>query len=214
MSRNASGARPVVAVPVQRRSRDVVARILEATEELLNAEPLSDITMARVAGRAGVSVGSIYRYYADKGDLLRAAQDAALGAFERRLDARMAAAGPTVEAAVAAMVDVMRDHLESRAREIGAFMSVTADDVMAGRARATHSVKLTAFTAGLGRDRDRVLHADLDLAAEVSLSIIDGLFLGYARQITRRTPRLRLELMAREASRAALAYLLYPPPPR
>lgn len=211
MSRNGAGARPVVATPVQRRSKDVVARILEATEALLNTEPLSELTMAQVASQAGVSVGSIYRYYADKGDLLRAVQDDALGAFEQRLDARMAVTGPTVEAAVAAMVDVMHGHMRSRARVIGAFMSVTADDVMIGRARTTHAVKVTAFTAGLAQDRDRIPHADLDLAAEVGLSIIDGLFLGYARQITRRTPRLGLELMAREATRATLAYLLCPP---
>jgi AcrR family transcriptional regulator len=212
MSHDGPARRPVVVTPVQRRSRDVVARILEATGTLLNSGPGSTgITMQQVAGQAGVSVGSIYRYYADKSDLLRATQDDTLSRFDERMVARLAQAPPTVEGAVTAMAEVMYDHMKQRACEIGAFMTAGADDVMVGRARATHRVKLASFSGGLARDRDRVAPDSLDLAAEVGLSIIDGLFLGYARQITRSTPSLRLEVIAREARSAALAYLLSPP---
>jgi AcrR family transcriptional regulator len=211
MAREGAARRPVVITPVQRRSRDVVARILKATGTLLNSGPGgSGITMQQVAEQAGVSVGSIYRYYADKSDLLRATQDSTLSAFEGRLAARMAQAPPTVEGTVAAMVDVMYDHMKQRAREIGAFMTAV-DDVMVGRARTTHRLKLASFRAGLDRDRDRVAHDSLELAAEVGLSIIDGLFLSYARQSARYTPSLRLEVIAREARSAVLAYLLSPP---
>jgi AcrR family transcriptional regulator len=215
MSHDGPAKRSVVLAPVQRRSRDVVARILEATGTLLNSGPgRSGITMQQVAEQAGVSVGSIYRYYADKSDLLRATQDHTLSAFDQRMAARMAAAPPTVEGTVAAMVDVMDDHMRQRACEIGAFMTAAADDVMVGRARATHRLKLASFRGGLERDRGRVARESLDLAAEVGLSIIDGLFLGYARQITRGTPSLGLEVIAREAKLAALAYLLSPPEAR
>jgi AcrR family transcriptional regulator len=212
MSQDGPARRPVVVTPVQRRSRDVVARILEATGELLNSGPGSaGITMAQVAEQAGVSVGSIYRYYADKSDLLRATQDRTLSQFDERMAPRLDQAPPTVEGTVTAMVDVMYDHMRQRACEIGAFMTAGPDDVMVSRARATHRVKLASFLAGLARDQDRVAHASLELAAEVGLSIIDGLFLSYARQITRFTPSLRLEVIAREARSAALAYLLSPP---
>jgi AcrR family transcriptional regulator len=212
MSHDGPARRPVVVTPVQRRSRDVVARILEATGALLNSGPGSTgITMQQVAEQAGVSVGSIYRYYADKSDLLRATQDDTLSRFDERMVTHLAQAPPTVEGTVTAMVEVMHDHMRQRACEIGAFMTVGADDVMVGRARATHRVKLASFQDGLARDRDRVAHDRLELAAEVGLSIIDGLFLSYARQITRSTPSLRLEVIAREARSAALAYLLSPP---
>jgi AcrR family transcriptional regulator len=190
-----------------------VARILEATGTLLNRGAGSaGISMKQVAEQAGVSVGSIYRYYADKSDLLRAAQDSTLSRFDEHMAGRLAQAPPTVEGAVTAMVEIMDDHMRQRAAEIGAYMTVMTDDVMVGRARATHKAKLASFRDGLERDRVRVAHADVEVAAEVALSIIDGLFLGYARQITRGTPSLRLEVIAREARSAALAYLLRPPP--
>jgi AcrR family transcriptional regulator len=211
MSPDGPAKRPAVITPVQRRSRDVVARILEATGALLNSGPGSSaITMQQVADQAGVSVGSIYRYYADKSDLLRATQDHTLSEFDARMAPCLAQAPPTVEGAVGAMVDVMYDHMKQRASEIGAFMTAS-DDVMVGRARATHQLKLAGFLAGLRRDRDRVAHDSLELAAEVGLSIIDGLFLSYARQIIRYTPSLRLEVIAREARSATLAYLVSPP---
>src|ERR1700691_1518923 len=122
MSQDGPARRPVVVTPVQRRSRGVVARILEATGTLLNSGPGSTgITMQQVAEQAGVSVGSIYRYYADKSDLLRATQDHTLSRFERTMAARMTQALPTVEGTVEAMVDVMHDHMSQRACEIGAF---------------------------------------------------------------------------------------------
>jgi AcrR family transcriptional regulator len=214
MSPDGPAKRPAVFTPVQQRSREVVARILEATGALLNSGPGRGITMQQVAEQAGVSVGSIYRYYADKSDLLRATQDHTLSRFERTMAARMAQAPPTVEGTVEAMVDVMHDHMSQRACEIGAFMTAAADHVMVGRARTTHHLKLASFRHGLERDRDRVAHDRLELAAEVGLSIIDGLFLSYARQITRFTPSLPLEMIAREARSAALAYLLSPPAAR
>jgi hypothetical protein len=56
-----------------------------------------------------------------------------------------------------------------------------------------------------------VAHDDVKVAAEVGLSIIDGLFLSYARQIRRSAPSRKLAVIAREARSAALAYLLNPP---
>jgi AcrR family transcriptional regulator len=190
-----------------------VARILEATGTLLNLGAGSaGITMQQVAEQAGVSVGSIYRYYADKSDLLRATQDSTLSRFDERMTRQLAGAPPTVEGTATAMVEVMYDHMGQRAAEIGAYMTAITDDVMVSRARVTHEAKLASFRAGLERDRDRVAHDDVRVAAEVGLSIIDGLFLSYARQTTRSTPSLRLEVIAREARSAALAYLLSPPP--
>src|ERR1700761_940231 len=116
MAEDGPAPRPVAGTPVQRRSREVVARILEATGTLLNLGPGSaGVTMQQVAERAGVSVGSIYRYYADKSDLLRAAQDNTLGRFDERMARHLAQAPPTVEGAVTAMVEVMYDHMRQRA---------------------------------------------------------------------------------------------------
>lgn len=52
--------------PQQGRSRDLVAAILEAAIRILRSEGASAFTMARIAEKAGVSVGSLYQYFPNK----------------------------------------------------------------------------------------------------------------------------------------------------
>lgn len=52
--------------PQQRRSREKVARILEATATLLETTPYEELGTKLIAAEAGVSVGVLYRYFADK----------------------------------------------------------------------------------------------------------------------------------------------------
>jgi hypothetical protein len=52
--------------PKQARSTDLVAAILEAAAQVLAKEGAPRFTTARVAERAGVSVGSIYQYFPNK----------------------------------------------------------------------------------------------------------------------------------------------------
>jgi AcrR family transcriptional regulator len=56
--------------PKQARSTDLVAAILEAAAQVLAKEGASRFTTARVAERAGVSVGSIYQYFPNKAAIL------------------------------------------------------------------------------------------------------------------------------------------------
>jgi AcrR family transcriptional regulator len=52
--------------PVQQRSREKVARILEATSALLETTTYDELGTKLIAARAGVSVGVLYRYFTDK----------------------------------------------------------------------------------------------------------------------------------------------------
>jgi AcrR family transcriptional regulator len=56
--------------PKQARSADLVAAILEAAAQVLAKEGAPRFTTARVAKRAGVSVGSIYQYFPNKAAIL------------------------------------------------------------------------------------------------------------------------------------------------
>jgi AcrR family transcriptional regulator len=56
--------------PKQARSTDLVAAILEAAAQVLAKEGAPRFTTARVADRAGVSVGSIYQYFPNKAAIL------------------------------------------------------------------------------------------------------------------------------------------------
>lgn len=56
--------------PQQARSADLVAAILEAAAQVLAKEGAQRFTTARVAEKAGVSVGSLYQYFPNKAAIL------------------------------------------------------------------------------------------------------------------------------------------------
>ncbi len=56
--------------PQQTRSTELVAAILQAAAQVLAEEGAPRFTTARVAERAGVSVGSIYQYFPNKASIL------------------------------------------------------------------------------------------------------------------------------------------------
>lgn len=57
---------------MQARSRETVARLLEAAEHLIEEEGPDALTTTAVAGRAGVSPASLYRFFAGRDELLDA----------------------------------------------------------------------------------------------------------------------------------------------
>src|SRR5215468_2364179 len=56
--------------PQQARSAGLVAAILEAAVQVLTKEGAQRFTAARVAERAGVSIGSLYQYFPNKAAIL------------------------------------------------------------------------------------------------------------------------------------------------
>jgi len=52
--------------PSQARSRDRVRRILAATRELVEREPIESVTTTAIAERAGLPVGSLYQYFPNR----------------------------------------------------------------------------------------------------------------------------------------------------
>ncbi|MEE2732345.1 MAG: TetR/AcrR family transcriptional regulator [Pseudomonadota bacterium] len=59
-------------MPKQKRSREMVERLLDATATTLAERGLEDTTTNHIAETAGVSIGSLYQYFPDKEALLEA----------------------------------------------------------------------------------------------------------------------------------------------
>lgn len=59
-------------IPRQKRSREMVARLLDATAETLAVRGLDQTTTNHIAEAAGVSIGSLYQYFPDKDALIEA----------------------------------------------------------------------------------------------------------------------------------------------
>ena len=57
-------------IPSQRRSRQAVETIFEATAKLIESQGLESLTTARIAELAGYGVGTIYEYFSNKNAIL------------------------------------------------------------------------------------------------------------------------------------------------
>ncbi len=58
--------RYMLKIPVQKRSKETVASIVESCARLLVQEPYHAITTDKIAEMAGVSIGSLYQFFANK----------------------------------------------------------------------------------------------------------------------------------------------------
>jgi AcrR family transcriptional regulator len=85
--------------PRQARSRATLDAILEATARILERRGVGAFTTNQVAERAGVSIGTLYQYFADKEAVLLAALRRELDALPRRQRALIEALISLVEGA-------------------------------------------------------------------------------------------------------------------
>ena len=75
--------------PQQSRSRESLHRLLRAATEILQEKGLEGATIPRIAARAGLSPGSVYRRFPDKDALLRRVVIATLEGADRQTAASL-----------------------------------------------------------------------------------------------------------------------------
>lgn len=78
-------------MPIQDRALRTRAALLAATERLVAEEGIDAVTTTAVAAAAGVSIGTLYRYFADREGLLLAAYDATVQRIVARCASELAA---------------------------------------------------------------------------------------------------------------------------
>ncbi|MEU1486134.1 TetR/AcrR family transcriptional regulator [Streptomyces sp. NPDC005752] len=76
-------------VPVQQRSADRLARILDAGAALLDEAGYEQLSTRAVADRAGVPIGSVYRFFPNKRALVDALAERNLAVYAGRVVARL-----------------------------------------------------------------------------------------------------------------------------
>lgn len=79
--------------PVQRRSAERLARILDACAELLDEVGYDELSTRAVAQRAGVPIGSVYRFFGNKRQMADALAQRNLERFSGRVAERLEVAG-------------------------------------------------------------------------------------------------------------------------
>ena len=164
-------------VPRQARSRERLARMLDAAEELLVAEGPGALTTTRVASAAGVSVGSLYQYLPDKEAIVEALAGRYLAEFEGLMEAlaeeASAAPGRWTDP-VGRLLDVFAQRYRDRpgyralwfGRELAPGLRAADRD---NKAALAGRLERVLRTLGLGDG------ADLETAARAGVLIADAL---------------------------------------
>ncbi|MFE7379716.1 TetR family transcriptional regulator [Streptomyces zhihengii] len=109
---------PLRREPVQRRSADRLARILDACAELLDECGYEELSTRAVAERAGVPIGSVYRFFGNKRALADALGHRNLDRYAERIAARL---GPPGEGHWRAVVAVVLDEYLEMKRTVAGF---------------------------------------------------------------------------------------------
>ncbi|MFE1171179.1 TetR family transcriptional regulator [Streptomyces sp. NPDC058773] len=167
-------------VPVQRRSAQRLARILDACAEVLEETGYEDLSTRAVAGRAGVPIGSVYRFFPNKRAMAEALARRNLDAYAARITARLTDPAHTPLRWRRAM-DVVVDEYLAMKRTVPGFALVEFTVPAPGPARqANYEVadRLLALFAGpLGLDAaDERLRTAFLVAVETADALLQLAF--------------------------------------
>ncbi|MFE3032315.1 TetR/AcrR family transcriptional regulator [Streptomyces canus] len=117
----------------QARSRLTQQRILEAGTALLEEGGTEALTVAAVAARAGVAVGSVYRRFGDKDRLIAALQHDMIEQFNADIVRRFAPLSTEPTALVASAVTGLTETYQAHERLMRVFLAAGATDPAVAR---------------------------------------------------------------------------------
>lgn len=189
--------------PRQERARATVEAVLEAAAQVLEAKGLKGATTNAIAERAGVSVGSLYQYFPDKGSLVLALYERHVTQLEKAMAARFQEAeGRPLTEAVSHLIQGLVAHYQARP----ALQRVLVEEVPhlhgEARTRAAEASIRGCVQGFLEARRAELDHPRPDLAASVIVATVEALTHAAARE----GRLLEAELLP-ELDRLVLAYL-------
>jgi AcrR family transcriptional regulator len=153
--------------PQQARSRDRLARVLEAAERVLIRDGVEALTTTRVAAEAKVSVGSLYQYLPHRGAIIDALAQGYLAELEELMNEFIEAAENASEQwddPVGTLIDTYVDLYrgEPGFRALWFSSGLTEETRAADREhkrRMADGVRRIVVALGLARDSDQLATA-------------------------------------------------------
>jgi AcrR family transcriptional regulator len=192
-------------IPRQARAGVTVSAILEGAAQILEAGGLAAFTTNAVAERAGVSIGTLYQYFADKNALIRALAERELQATLTRVrQALLGESDPTPEGRVRVMIRAMITAFRGRQRARKAVLQALLSRGGGMKLVAPVATFLAETEAKIGQQPHRVF-AILDRR---QLFVLSRALMGAIRAaVLEEQPFLRDPAFEDELVRLVLAYL-------
>lgn len=165
--------------PQQQRSIDKKKKILDAAYETFCAQGYYKTTTIEIARRAGVSIGCLYSYFADKNDLFNAILDRYDAEFDaartRALESTDGKPGSHADVIRGVMTALLKEHEASRELNREIKMLAFSDPSIAARADL-HDAKIRDTIRGyLEAHRQDLRPVDVDAATLVVWKVVNGL---------------------------------------
>lgn len=170
--------------PVQQRSAERLARILDACAELLDETGYEQLSTRAVAARAGVPIGSVYRFFPNKRALATALAHRNLDRYAARIAVRLDALRAEAEHAATAfgLVDAVLDEYLAMKRTVPGFARVDFGIPAPGEAGEEPPNQLVAdricglLAAPLGRTADEALRRQVLVGVEATDALLQLAF--------------------------------------
>ncbi|MFJ9078254.1 TetR/AcrR family transcriptional regulator [Streptomyces sp. NPDC102278] len=199
--------------PRQARSAATLARVLQAAEEIASSAGLDEMTMTGVAERAGVAVGTIYRRFEDKEQLITALTERMLERREEYVARKLGAAEPSLPGVMDAYAHALLQSFADSSNLFPELLRVRGTRSLDRGARTIteiHRLLLEAAAPYVDQIRRADPQAALDTAAR---AVLGACFHNSVRPdpVTGEAARRRY---ADELGDMATAYLLTPDRPR
>ncbi|MER8044112.1 TetR family transcriptional regulator [Streptomyces sp. NPDC094032] len=169
--------------PVQQRSAERLARIVDACAELLDETGYEQLSTRAVAARAGVPIGSVYRFFGNKRALATALAHRNLDRYAARIAARLdALPAGGADANAVAVVDAVLDEYIAMKRTVPGFARVDFGIPAPGEPDEEHPNHLVAdricglLAAPLGRSADEALRRKVLVGVEATDALLQLAF--------------------------------------
>lgn len=190
--------------PKQRRARLTVDAVLEAAVKVLKREGFSALTTNRIAEVAGVSIGSVYQYFPDKGAIFAALHRRHIEEIDRMIEVQLLRhANSSLEDLIRALIEAM---VEAHTADPELYELLMTE--VPHRADGTKDFAMrqhSAFRLAIAsRTHNKKKLRNLDKTVFIVANMVEVLSHGAA---LRRPPSLSLSEAKEEAVRAVLAYL-------
>ncbi|WP_046733512.1 TetR/AcrR family transcriptional regulator [Streptomyces humi] len=168
-------ATPLRKAPVQRRSAERLTRILDACADLLDEVGYEELSTRAVAVRAGVPIGSVYRFFGNKRQMADALAQRNLERYTERVTERLKDA-PKGDWR-AAMDAVLDEYLAMKRTAPGFSLVDFGNQIPVGdrHAEPNHRVadRLTDLLSSyIGRPPDEVLRRTFLVAVETADTLV------------------------------------------
>jgi len=169
--------------PKQQRSLQTLNRILDAAERVLEDDGLEAATIPRIARKAGVSVGVIYRRLPNKDALIRAIYERYFWRVNEQNSMMMAtlnAANMPVEGILRALIRGSVETYRRKRKLVDALLQFnkTHPDMKRRSGDISHA-SIAALAACMLTQRDKIKHPDPEAAVRFAIVALGAIIRGF-----------------------------------